>query len=117
MILDMSGSMSGQMATGTVERVAYSSCASAKKLVYPLMFMGSLAQGFTLRIRLVTNTNRSPMAPVAVESGVGLVQLINSEPGSADYTNAFESLLPVRTLLEISLLVDNGRHDLILRPW
>ena len=58
MILDMSGSMSGQM-------VQSNSCLfklpSAKKLVYPLMFMGSLAK-FTLRIRLVTNTNRSPMA-------------------------------------------------------
>ena len=90
MILDMSGSMSGQMA-GTVEQLLIQ-VAFCKKVGIPFDVYGFSCQvhtpdSFGNKHKQITD------GMIAIESGVGLVQLINSELSSADYTNAFESLL------------------------
>jgi hypothetical protein len=90
MILDMSGSMSGQMA-GTVEQLLIQ-VAFCKKVGIPFDVYGFSCQVHTPDSYGQKHKELSD-GMIHVEGGVGLVQLITSELSSADYTNAFESLL------------------------
>lgn len=90
MILDMSGSMASQMA-GTIEQLLIQ-VAFCKKVGIPFDVYGFTTQAYTPES--YGNKHKNVVdGMISIENGVGLVQLITSELSSADYTNAFESLL------------------------